>query len=94
MIEADICCIVDGVVTIGEAKRDAAPTRGQTASIAAGKYKELARRVLARHVVFATLSEDWSPETVERVRESFAGEAVDVVFLTGKELMLTQMRGG
>jgi hypothetical protein len=95
IIEADLCCVVDGVLTIGEAKRDSVVASSQAASTAAmEKYRDLARQLLARQVVFATLSDSWSTETVRYAKRVFAKEHLQLKFLTGKELLQTAFLEG
>ena len=86
--EIDFSCVMDGTLTIGEAKKDG--SLGNSASeenAEITKYKRVASGLAARRVVFATLADDWNASTTERIITSFKDmRYVQVRFLTAKEL--------
>jgi hypothetical protein len=86
--EIDICCIPDGVLTVGEAKTDnrLGSTAGEEDQEIA-KYRALARKIAARQVVFATISPAWSDTTTTKIREAFAGTRMQVALLAQNELL-------
>jgi len=85
--EIDICCICDGLLTIGEAKaasRIEAGGRKERATL--HKYREVAEGLGARRLVLAT-SQSWAAETIENARRIFEGTRIEVVPLSGADLM-------
>ena len=87
LLEVDLNCIADGVLTIGEAKKDDRLGKNdREESEAISKQLELARRLCARQIVFATGSEEWHPSTRERIFKAFGDQRFDVVLLTRKQL--------
>jgi hypothetical protein len=89
--EIDLCCVSDGVLTIGEAKKDDRLGKSageENAEIA--KYKRIAAGLSARRLVLATYSEDWNTKTVERVISAFSDmPRVTVQFLTNVDFRLS-----
>lgn len=80
-IEIDLCCIPDGVLTIGEAKKTERINGGGQAEIALlAKYREAARAFGARQFVLAT-SEVWADQTLRNAREAFKETSISVVVL-------------
>ena len=85
--EIDICCIQDGVLSIGEAKKD-----GALADNAADddqlctKYLELAKKLCARKVVFATLAPSWSQRATQSIQRIFQDSLISYELLTSSEL--------
>lgn len=87
MLEVDINCIVDGVLTIGEAKKDDRLGKNDKEDAEAiSKQLELARRLCAKQIVFATGSEEWHPSTRDRIFKAFGDQRFDLVMLTRKQL--------
>jgi hypothetical protein len=86
--EADFFCVSDGVLTIGEAKKEnrlGASTSEENAVVK--KYKLLSEGLSVRRFVLATLSEDWNPATTERVLAAFKETPwVQVRFLAARQL--------
>jgi hypothetical protein len=91
-VEADLFCVPDGVLTVGEAKKENAlgdSTSAETAKIR--KYKHLVTGLSAKQVVFATLREDWQQRTVDAVREAFIdAPSVRLLFLDASHLLSSQ----
>ncbi|HEY3136894.1 MAG TPA: hypothetical protein VGL29_12765 [Blastocatellia bacterium] len=87
-MEIDICCIVDGILTIGEAKTQNRLDSSATREIESlTRYRDLARKILPRRVVFATWAERWSDTTQERIREAFTELPVEVNLLESRDLL-------
>jgi hypothetical protein len=85
--ELDLNCIVDGSLTIGEAKKDDRIGRGEKEELEAiSKYLSLAKRLCARQIVFATTSERWHPNTLKRIADKFKREHFRVELLTQEQL--------
>jgi hypothetical protein len=86
-IECDVSCIVDGVITIGEAKTadrlDA--TRKKELQIIQD-YRQLASMIGARHLVFGTRSDNWDPTTVQNIQDALAKDPVELLFLSKNQL--------
>jgi hypothetical protein len=87
--EVDFFCVTDGVLTIGEAKKEnrlAKSASEENAEIS--KYKHMAKGLAARRLVFATLAEAWNTNTVERVISAFIDlRYVQVCFLAAQDLL-------
>jgi len=78
LIEVDICCIADGMLTIGEAKvsdRVADTASGERAALR--EYRELATLLGAEKFILAS-EVDWSPRTKEIAAELFQGTNISV----------------
>jgi hypothetical protein len=88
-VEADFFCVPDGVLTVGEAKTENSLSDGKNDENAKiNKYEQLVKHLSVRRLVFATLSESWRKETVEKVRSAFADlPYVDLVFLDSSHLL-------
>jgi hypothetical protein len=85
--EVDLNCVVDGLVTIGEAKKDERLGKNdKEESEAIGKYLDLAKRLAAHQVAFATTQNEWHPTTVDRLQRAFADERFGLILLTQKDL--------
>lgn len=70
--EVDLFCVSDGVLMIGEAKKEGRlgdSTSEENAEIA--KYKRIAAGLSARKLVLATFSDDWSANTRQRATAGF-----------------------
>jgi hypothetical protein len=87
MMECDVNCVIDGVVTIGEAKTADRldKTRSAEATLIE-KYRNLATSLGAQRVVFATLATSWDSTTAEKIFEVLAGASLDVWLLTSVDL--------
>ncbi|MEI7653481.1 MAG: hypothetical protein WCJ70_04395 [bacterium] len=67
-IELDICCIADGRIVIGEAKKETA-----TAAVV-DKYANFAKELkkYPDEVIFSTFADDWSEEAKQKISTSIA----------------------
>jgi hypothetical protein len=87
--EVDFFAVADGVLTIGEAKKE--NRLGKSASeenAQISKYRKMAKGLAARRLVFATLAEAWNVNTVERVNSAFKDmRYLQVCFLTAQDLL-------
>lgn len=88
LIETDINCVVDGVLTIGEAKivDRLDPIRKKETAIIK-EYLSLAKQIGARQLVFATLAKQWDKGTLQRIHEVRGGQAVRLLFFTYDDLI-------
>jgi hypothetical protein len=92
LLEVDINCIADGVLTIGEAKKDDRLGKNdKEESETISKQLELAKRLCAHQIVFATASEEWHPSTLDRILKAFAEQRFDLILLTRKQLYGEQL---
>ncbi len=87
-MEVDICGVADGKLLIGEAKggpsiEDSAKERRKVIE----KYRDLARQLGVHNVVFSTMANEWTPGTASDLEQAFAGSTMELVSLTGKELL-------
>jgi hypothetical protein len=86
--EVDLFCVTDGVLTIGEAKKDSRLGKSvseENAEIT--KYKQISKGLSARQLVLATSSDAWSANTTERVNSAFGDTPyVSLHFLARSEL--------
>ena len=89
-IECDVNCVIDGVLTIGEAKSADRldQNRGREAAIIEG-YQSLAASIGARRVVFATQAKSWDSTTARKIQQVFGNDSLDVRLLTEIELVKT-----
>lgn len=87
--EVDFVCCTDGMLVIGEAKSDYVLGRSTAdESAIASKYRVIADRLGARHVVYATIQEEWNKATLQRLNGVFGdSQRITVRFLTKKELL-------
>jgi hypothetical protein len=87
--EMDFFCVSDGVLIIGEAKKeDRLSGSPSDESREITKYKRVAAGLSARRLVLATFSNEWNPNTRERVIAAFKDmPGVSVTFLTSAELL-------
>ena len=86
-MESDINCIVDGELTVGEAKSEhrLAKTAAKEKEVAE-RYLSLARSLNASRVIFATLQAEWRKETASIITDVFALQRQRVTFLTAANL--------
>jgi hypothetical protein len=86
-IEVDLNCAADGLLTIGEAKKDNRLGKNdKEESETISKYLDLAKRLAAHQVVFATASEQWQRTTVERIKSAFKSERFHVILFSRDHL--------
>jgi hypothetical protein len=85
--EVDLNCVADGLLTIGEAKKDDRLGKNDPQeSEVISKYLELGRKLAARQIVFATASDKWHSTTVERIRNAFADRHFRLILLVRGDL--------
>ena len=85
--EIDFCATLDGVLAIGEAKKNG--QLGQSNSEIkeiAQRYASLAEMLHARRVLFGTTSQEWKFSTIDAVRRAFDGKLAVPTFITAKQL--------
>jgi hypothetical protein len=86
--ELDILCIRDGIITLGEAKKENRLGAGGGNEVdEIRKYFYLAKEIGARALVFATFSEAWSPETLNNVNKIITDRAIEVITLARQDLL-------
>jgi hypothetical protein len=88
LMEIDVCAVVDGRLLIGEAKTSSsvevsAKDRRKTIE----KYRDLAQKLRVHCVVFSTMALEWSTGTLADLKQAFAESTIELVTLTGKELL-------
>jgi hypothetical protein len=92
--EIDLNCVVDGLLTIGEAKKDNRLGKNdQEESEVISKYLDLGKKLAVQQIAFATASEQWHPSTVERIRNAFADRRFRLILLTRKDLYGNEVAG-
>jgi hypothetical protein len=85
--EADLNCVVDGALTIGEAKREDRLGRSEREeSDLISTYLSLANRLAVQQVVFATASDQWHASTRERILKAFRDNRFDLILLNRNQL--------
>ena len=89
--EVDLFCVSDGVLTIGEAKKESRLGKsGSEENLEIEKYKKLVAGLSARRLIFATLDENWKSGTINRVTAGFRDMShIAIEFLTAQHLHLT-----
>jgi hypothetical protein len=86
--ELDILCIQDGVLTLGEAKKENRLGNGASNEVhEIRKYFSLAQEIGAKVLVFATFSQSWSSETLNNLNRVITDKAINVITLTQQELL-------
>lgn len=87
-IEMDICCIPDGVLTIGEAKKGKRLGNSPTdESRTIERYRIVADKFGVGRVVFATSEKSWSPETIKKIQEAFSNLPIAMTLISRAELL-------
>ena len=86
-LECDINCVDEGLLTIGEGKigDTLAPTERKELAMLMN-YRNAAKLLGARQLVFATAAEQWKNKTLQNILKVFEKEPVSIVVLTRKEL--------
>jgi hypothetical protein len=88
LMECDVNCVIDGVLTIGEVKTADRLDKTRAAEAALiEKYRSLATSLGARRVVFATQAESWDSTTAQRILQVLGSVSLDVRLLTAAELL-------
>jgi len=87
-MEADILCVSDGILVIGEAKSaDKIDTKSSDEKASLQKYMNLATELGARRVVFATLCQSWSPGTEANINSICRESGFEIIKLTSTDLL-------
>jgi hypothetical protein len=87
LMECDLNCVIDGVLTIGEAKTADRLDKSRATEVAMiEKYRGLAASMGARQVVFATAAENWDSTTAQKFLEVLGQDSLMVRLLTKKDL--------
>jgi len=85
-MELDILCIPDGVMSIGEAKKEDRLGSSKREEIeTVRRYNRLAEQIGAESLVFATFADGWSNKTQEYIADNVM--ECDVILLTRSELV-------
>jgi hypothetical protein len=87
LLETDLCCVPESKLTIGEAKREnrlAGTAVEEERTIV--RYRDLAKKLGANQVVFATASDSWSEATKEKIARNFQGSHAAAILLTKSDL--------
>lgn len=87
LMECDLNCVIDGVLTIGEAKTvdRLEKTRAAEATLIE-KYRNLAASLGARSVVFATEAENWDSTTAQKILEILGKDSLSARLLSKADL--------
>lgn len=86
--ELDILCIQDGVLTLGEAKKENRLGNNANSEVnEIRKYFSLAQEIGAKALVFATFSEAWAPETLNNIKRIVTDNSINIITLTQQELL-------
>src|SRR5208283_2390332 len=85
--EVDLNCIVDGVLAIGEAKKDdrLGKNDNEEQAVISG-YLDLGKKLGARQIVFATSSEQWHGSTLDKLHKAFDNQHLSLKILAQREL--------
>jgi len=87
--EIDICCLVDGEIVLGEAKKENRLGQTKRAEVKEiNKYTTLADVLGVKRLIFATLAEAWSDETMTNVKNATASRNIDVTMLNTSNLLM------
>ena len=82
IMEIDFGCNLDGLIILGEAKKEGRLGRNEgEEDKKLENYKVAATAIRASQVVFATSDNHWAEATQTRVREAFEGTGIITVFL-------------
>lgn len=85
--EADLNCVIDGLLTIGEAKKDDRLGKNDKEQLEViSVYLNLGKKLAAHRIVFATASESWHPSTIQATTEASKGQRFQIRLLSQKEL--------
>jgi hypothetical protein len=86
IMELDILCIPDGVMSIGEAKKEDRLGSSKREEIeTVQRYNRLAEQIGAESLVFATFADSWSDRTQAYIADNVIER--DVILLTRSELV-------
>jgi hypothetical protein len=86
--EIDLCTVWNGVLTIGEAKKNGelASSDSEVRKVSE-KYARLAIMLNARRVLFCTTSPEWKNSTMDAVRLAFKDDLAVPTFLAAQDLL-------
>jgi hypothetical protein len=88
VMEIDLCCILDGILVIGEAKKGDELGRNATEDAeCATKYRDFAQRMCASEVVFATTQIHWSSRTLDQIKKVFLNSPIKYRILDGQQIL-------
>lgn len=86
-MEIDFGCNIDGLIALGEAKKEGRLGRNSTEEDKKlENYKVAATTIRASQVVFATNDGNWAEQTEARARQVFANTGITPVFLCDADL--------
>jgi hypothetical protein len=87
-VELDILCVPDGVMMLGEAKKEDRLGKSRRQEIATIEgYDRVAEQIGADALVFATFADKWSEHTEKYIRDTVTNR--DVILLTRTDLLST-----
>ena len=87
LCEVDLNCIVDGILTIGEAKKDDRLGKNDSEESAViSRYLDLGKKLGARQIVFATSSDQWRSSTLDKLCKAFGDHYLRLKILTREHL--------
>jgi hypothetical protein len=87
-LEVDMLSVIDGEVYIGEATiENEIDTDNTKEKNRLEKLKEIATKVRARKMVFATFSDSWSERTIKNINEIFQNASCKPFFFAKAELL-------
>jgi len=87
-MEIDFCCIQDGQLFIGEAKKEDQLGENAVGDLRiAERYLKLANRMGIANVLFATIAPGWSARTVTEIERAFSGTRIRHCLLQGPDLL-------
>jgi hypothetical protein len=86
-IEADINCVIDGDLAIGEAKsEDHLGKSEKEENELISRYVELGKKLCAHSLVFATAKEAWRQATLGRIRKLVGTDRFEIKLMTRADL--------
>jgi hypothetical protein len=87
-MEIDVCAVAEGKLLIGEAKTASfLENNAKERRKIIDKYRDLAQKLRVHGVVFSTTTDEWAPGTLADLRQAFADSRIELIMLTGKELL-------
>jgi len=88
LCEIDVNCVLDGVLTIGEAKKgDRLGKNDKEENALLSHYVSLAQRLGARQIVFATLANQWHDNTLEKIKKAVQPDSLRLRILCAADLL-------
>jgi hypothetical protein len=87
LCEVDLNCVIDGLLTIGEAKKDdRLGSNDKQESELISKYLNVGKRLAVHQIVFATSCDQWHPKTIEAINSAFTERRFRLILLTRNDL--------